>query len=185
MRKVGSGTVDKVDVRIIAATNRDLKQEVEEGRFREDLFYRLNVVGIQLPPLRERREDIQPLLEHFLVEACKEAGVATREISPAALKILTSYNWPGNIRELQNEVKRIVALADDVVGIELLSHLKDYTPLTPSRGGLAGRTIKDIERQAIVETLQLTGGNKAKAAKRLGISRRALYDKIDKYEIAK
>jgi len=186
VRKVGAGSIEKVDVRIIAATNRDLKREVEEGRFREDLFYRLNVVGIRVPPLRERREDIQPLLEHFLEQACTEAGVPHKAIAPAAMRILTTYNWPGNIRELQNEVKRIVALADGDVGTELLGHLKANAPVSSSSSrGLAGRTLKDIERQAIVETLKLTGRNKAETAKRLGISRRALYDKIDKYKIGK
>jgi two-component system response regulator HydG len=187
VRKVGATTIDKVDVRIIAATNRDLKVEVEEGRFREDLFYRLNVVTIRVPPLRERREDIQPLVEHFLARACEEAGMPPRAVRPAALRILTSYNWPGNIRELQNELKRLVAMADGPIGPEMLEHLKAYAPLTGAgaRTGLAGRTIKDIERQAILETLKLTGGNKAETAKRLGISRRALYDKIEKYGIAK
>jgi transcriptional regulator with GAF, ATPase, and Fis domain len=187
VRKVGGGKVEKVDVRIIAATNRDLRQEVEEGRFREDLFYRLNVVAIRLPPLRERRDDIGPLIQHFLEEACDDAGVALKEIRPAAMSRLVAHDWPGNVRELQNEVKRLVAMADDEIGPELLRQLKAGARLSPSasRGGLAGRTLKDIERQAIVETLKLTGGNKAETAKRLGISRRALYDKIDKYDIAK
>ncbi len=185
VRKVGGAEVEKVDVRIIAATNRDLKQEVEEGRFREDLFYRLNVVAIRVPSLRERREDIQPLLEHFLEEACADAKMPLKRVSPAAFRILTAYNWPGNIRELQNEIKRLVALADDTIGPELLESLKSHPSLAAgaTRGGLAGRTLKDIERQAILETLKLAGGNKADAAKRLGISRRALYDKIEKYGI--
>jgi len=185
VRKVGGSEVEKVDVRIIAATNRDLKQEVEEGRFREDLFYRLNVVAIRVPPLRERREDIQPLLEHFLAQACEDAKMPLKQLSAPALRILTSYNWPGNIRELQNEVKRLVALGDDTIGPELLESLKSHPTLTAggARAGLAGRTLKDIERQAILETLRLSGGNKADAAKRLGISRRALYDKIEKYGI--
>jgi transcriptional regulator with GAF, ATPase, and Fis domain len=186
VRKVGATQVEKVDVRVIAATNRDLKREVEEGGFREDLYYRLNVVGIRVPPLRERREDIQPLLEHFLIEACEEAGVPPKRITPAALRLPGAYNWPGNIRELQNEIKRIVTLADDAVGAELLEHLKEYAPVRQgSARGLAGRSIKEIERQAIQETLKLTGGNKAEAAKRLGISRRALYDKIEKYGLGK
>ncbi len=185
VRKVGGSEVEKVDVRIIAATNRDLKQEVEEGRFREDLFYRLNVVAIRVPPLRERREDIPPLLEHFLAQVCADARTPLKRISASALKILTTYNWPGNIRELQNEIKRVVALADDTVGPELLESLKSHPALLAgsARGGLAGRTLKDIERQAILETLKLALGNKADAAKRLGISRRALYDKIEKYKI--
>ncbi|MCK6459138.1 MAG: sigma 54-interacting transcriptional regulator [Planctomycetes bacterium] len=185
VRKVGGSEIEKVDVRIIAATNRDLKQEVEEGRFREDLFYRLNVVAIRVPPLRERREDIQLLLDHFLTQACADAGMQLKRISPAALRVLTSYNWPGNIRELQNEVKRLVALADETIGAELLESLKSHPSLASggARAGLAGRTLKDIERQAILETLKLAGGNKADAAKRLGISRRALYDKIEKYGI--
>ena len=185
VRKVGASKIDKVDVRIVAATNRDLKQAVEDGTFREDLYYRLNVVAIRVPPLRERREDIETLLAHFLGIACKEGGVAHKEFSSAALKILTAHNWPGNIRELQNEVKRLVALADDVIGPELLEHLRGGRALTSqgARTGLAGQTLKEIERQAIIETLKMTGTNKAETAKRLGISRRALYDKIAKYKI--
>jgi len=185
VRKVGATKVDKVDIRIVAATNRDLRQLVEEGKFREDLFYRLNVVAIRVPPLRERREDIEALLEHFLTLACAEGRVGEKRFSAAALKILTGYNWPGNIRELQNEVKRVVALADDVVGPELVDRLRKSGALAPSTGraSLAGQTLKELERQAIIETLKLTGMNKAETAKRLGISRRALYDKISKYEI--
>ena len=183
VRKVGSTQVEKVDVRILSATNRDLRAAVAERAFREDLFYRINVVGIRLPPLRERREDLETLLEHFLDETCRNAGTERKEFSAAALKILTSHMWPGNVRELQNEVKRLVALADEVIGPELLESLKASSTKGPSgsRGGLGGRALKDLERQAIVETLKITGGNKAETAKRLGISRRALYDKIEKY----
>ncbi|MHC4930562.1 MAG: sigma-54-dependent Fis family transcriptional regulator [Planctomycetota bacterium] len=183
VRKVGATQVEHVDVRVISATNRDLKQNVAEGTFREDLFYRLNVVGIRMPPLRERREDIEILLEHFLDEACE--GRHRKTLSAAALKALTEHTWPGNIRELQNEVKRLVALADDVIGVELLQGLKSSAPVVAGNAvrGLAGQSLKEIERQAIQETLKLTGGNKAETAKRLGISRRALYDKIAKYGI--
>lgn len=185
VRKVGASKVDKVDVRIVAASNRDLRKAVEDKTFREDLFYRLNVVAIRLPPLRERREDIETLLMHFLSSACEEGGTEPCELSAAAIKIMTSYNWPGNIRELQNEVKRLVALADGVVGPELLEHLRTSArlPSQAARGSFAGQTLKELERQAIIETLKLTGANKAETAKRLGISRRALYDKIAKYEI--
>jgi DNA-binding NtrC family response regulator len=183
VRKVGSTQMEKVDVRILCATNRDLRESVAEGTFREDLFYRLNVVGIRLPPLRERREDVEMLLEHFLEEACRDAGCGKKTFSAAALKILTAHTWPGNVRELQNEVKRMVALSDDVIGPELLENLKAGATKAPSAGraALAGQKLKDIERQAIAETMKLTGGNKAETAKRLGISRRALYDKIEKY----
>ncbi|MHC4952636.1 MAG: sigma-54-dependent Fis family transcriptional regulator [Planctomycetota bacterium] len=185
VRKVGSTTVEKVDVRIISATNRDLREAVAEGNFREDLFYRINVVGIRLPPLRERREDIETLLEHFLDETCREAGSERKKLSAASLKILTAHTWPGNVRELQNEIKRMVALADDVIGPELLESMKSGAAHAPTsgRGDLGGRALRDLERQAIIETLKLTGGNKAETAKRLGISRRALYDKIEKYEL--
>ena len=185
VRKVGATQVEKVDVRVIAATNRDLKEAVEEGAFREDLFYRINVMEIRLPTLRQRREDIEALLDHFLTEACADAGFLQKRLSGAALKILVAHNWPGNIRELQNEVKRMVALSDDVIGPELLAGLKTSVPVSAAggRGSLAGRTLKDLERQAIVETLKQTGGNKAETAKRLGISRRALYDKIEKYQL--
>jgi len=183
VRKVGSTQMEKVDVRILCATNRDLRESVAEGTFREDLFYRLNVVGIRLPPLRERREDVEMLLEHFLEEACRDAKCGKKTFSAAALKILTAHTWPGNVRELQNEVKRMVALSDEVIGPELLENLKAGATKAPSAGraALAGQKLKDIERQAIAETMKLTGGNKAETAKRLGISRRALYDKIEKY----
>jgi transcriptional regulator with GAF, ATPase, and Fis domain len=185
VRKVGSTQVDRVDVRIISATNRDLKSDVEAGRFREDLFYRMNVVAIRLPPLRERREDIETLLDHFLRKCCEEAKTPQKQFSAAALRILTSYSWPGNIRELQNEVKRLVALSDAVIGPELLQHLKDGGAAGAGggvqKGSLAGHTLRDLERQAILETLRMTGGNKAETAKRLGISRRALYDKLSKF----
>ncbi|MCZ6785770.1 MAG: sigma-54-dependent Fis family transcriptional regulator [Planctomycetota bacterium] len=185
VRKVGSAQVERVDVRIISATNRILRDAVDERSFREDLYYRLNVVRILVPPLRERREDIELMLQHFLESACAEAGVSLKSLSSAALRILTSYSWPGNVRELQNEIKRLVALSDDVIGPELLSNLKGRTPMPVggSKASLGGRALKDLERQAIAETLKMTGGNKAETAKRLGISRRALYDKIDKYEI--
>jgi transcriptional regulator with GAF, ATPase, and Fis domain len=186
VRKVGGSTVEHVDVRVISATNRNLKEAVGAGEFREDLYYRLNVLHVRLPPLRERREDVEPLLEHFLEHACAAAGVPRKTFSASALKILTSYAWPGNIRELENEVKRLVALADSVIGPELLEHLTE-APLqsagASARAGLAGRPLRDVERQAILETLRLTGGNKAETAKRLGISRRALYDKLEKYGV--
>ncbi|MFB3066342.1 MAG: helix-turn-helix domain-containing protein, partial [Planctomycetota bacterium] len=150
--------------------------------FREDLFYRINVVNIRVPPLRERREDVETLLDHFLTLTCREAGVE-RKLSAGALRILVSYDWPGNVRELQNEVKRMVALSDDVVRPELLERLRTRGARAGPRSGngLGGRGLKDIERQAIQETLKVTGGNKAEAAKQLGISRRALYDKLEKY----
>jgi len=185
VRKVGATQVEKVDVRIVSATNRDLRASLGDGTFREDLFYRINVVGIRLPPLRERREDVETLLEFFLEKTCEEAHCGRKKLSAAALKILTAHSWPGNVRELQNEIKRLVALADDVIGPELLDSLKASGAKAgvASRGSLGGRALRDLERQAIVETLKLTGGNKAETAKRLGISRRALYDKIEKYEL--
>jgi transcriptional regulator with GAF, ATPase, and Fis domain len=156
VRKVGSTQVERVDVRIISATNRILREAVDQGSFREDLYYRLNVVRILIPPLRERREDIELMLQHFLASACVEAGVPLKTLSSAALRILTSYSWPGNVRELQNEIKRMVALADDVVGPELLSNLKNRAPMPPggSKASLGGRALKDLERQAIAETLK-------------------------------
>ncbi|MCZ6574450.1 MAG: sigma 54-interacting transcriptional regulator [Planctomycetota bacterium] len=182
VRKVGSTRVDRVDVRIVSATNSELRKGIKDGTFREDLFYRINVVNIRVPPLRERREDVETLLDHFLTLTCREAGVE-RKLSAGALRILVAYDWPGNVRELQNEVKRMVALSDDVVRPELLERLRTRGARAGPRSGngLGGRGLKDIERQAIQETLKVTGGNKAEAAKQLGISRRALYDKLEKY----
>ena len=182
--RVGGTSPVHVDVRIIAATNRDLEALVEQGRFREDLFHRLNVVRIALPPLRERREDIPMLVEHFLKKfAVLHGAQAPLRIAPEALDLLTSYHWKGNVRELENAVERAVTLMDggDTVRVEdLPSYLQERVEKNP---GLQGRTLKDVERAHIIRILRETGGERAKAARILGINKSTLWRKIKEYRI--
>jgi len=174
VRPLGSTETIPVDVRFICATNRDLKTDVEKGRFREDLFYRINAVTLKIPPLRERREDILPLLQHFLKKADRKV-----EIEEDALEALTEYDWPGNVRELKNEVTRLLFLRETRI---TRSMLKDeiIKPRTPP---LAGGTLQEMEKKMIEAALKETGYNKQKAAKLLGISRPTLYEKIRRYRI--
>ena len=181
IQKVGSDEVSKVDVRIVAATNRDLGQDVEEGRFRQDLYYRLNVVAVTLPPLRERPEDIPALASHFLKKFSTKNSKMIKGFTPGALDRLLKYEWPGNIRELENTVERAVVLlmGEYVSERELPPSLMDGTEAAPQmKSGLANLTLEEIERIVILETLENTGGNKSEAARRLGITRKTLISKI-------
>ncbi len=204
-----------VNVRIIAATNKDLKAAVKAGEFREDLYYRLNVVPIQLPPLRERKEDIEELVNVFLRSSAGISGCAVKSMSPEAMICLKDYNWPGNIRELENIVERCVVITeDDIIDADSLPpEIASYTPSSENdscvdntqpagsaavsggaaytlQGAAASKTadslssaIDDREREVIVKALKENGGNKTKTALALGISRRSLHRKIQKYEI--
>ena len=182
IRPLGSSDTRKVDVRIIAATNRDLRRDAEEGRFREDLYYRLRVVEIRLPPLRERREDIPLLAHHFLDVSSRKMGRRLRGFTNAAMDRLVAHAWSGNVRELENEIERTVALADDaeVVGEEMLSeHVRGAVPdadprveALPPGITLAG-AVDALKRRMILEALEETG-SKTRAAERLGIPRQSL-----------
>ncbi len=186
---LGSSRPVPVDVRLIAATNRDLELEVRDGRFRQDLFYRLNVVHIALPPLRERRDDIPILIEHFLARYAEQYGMEPRTLAPDAATALLEHGWPGNIRELQNAIERAFALSPSgVIGVA------DLPPaVTRAVDEAAGadddtepdalRTLADAERDLIAATLRKTGGNKNEAARLLGIDRQRLYRKIEKYRL--
>lgn len=182
IQKVGSDEVHKVDVRIVAATNRDLKQDVEDRRFRQDLYYRLNVVSVKLPPLRERREDIPALASHFLKKFAEKNGRAIKGFTPGAMDRMLKYEWPGNIRELENTVERAVVLlmGEYVSERELPPNLLEGADSAPQlKSGLANMTLEEIERIVILETLENTGGNKSEAARRLGITRKTLISKIN------
>ena len=182
--KVGSSQVIKVDVRIVAATNKDLQKAVKAGTFREDLFYRLSVVPITLPPLRERRDDIPLLANHFLRKYNKKRRKNIRAISDRAMKALVEYNWPGNVRELENAIERAVVLAEnDVVKpSDLLYYgLTVETPSTSDAGG--AQRLSDLEREHIAKTLKMFNGHRGKAAKSLGIDRKTLRVKLKRYEI--
>jgi DNA-binding NtrC family response regulator len=184
---LGSSRPVKVDVRLIAATNRDLEAEVREGRFRADLFYRLNVVAIPLPPLRERRDDIPLLAEEYIRRYSEAFKVAPKSISAAALSELLGYDWPGNIRELQNVIERCFALGSgDTVDVpDLPPHIRaspDESAL-PLAFGDDVPSLDAAERSLIVAALRKTGGNKNQAARTLGIDRQRLYRKLEKYHL--
>ncbi|MSO70752.1 MAG: nitrogen regulation protein NR(I) [Alphaproteobacteria bacterium] len=207
---VGGRTAIRVDVRIIAATHRDLRQQIRQGLFREDLYYRLNVVPIRLPPLRERTDDIPLLVRHFLARAQAE-GLPLKTIEPAAMDRLRAHSWPGNVRELENLVRRLTALqAEEAIGPEVIeAELTDAPPGRPGADdtrnlaglverhlngyfaahggqpppGLHHRVLREVERPLILAALGATGGNQVKAAALLGVNRNTLRKKIRELDI--
>jgi two-component system response regulator FlrC len=204
--RLGGGAPVKVDVRILAATHRDLAAEVARGRFREDLYFRLAVVRLRIPPLRERREDILPLARHFAARYARANGLPERGLSPAAEALLLRHAWPGNVRELENTLHRAVLLAEGpVIGpeaIDLLEPLPGPAPDAPSAApaapqaaaaapeaprpvsALVGRRVEEVERELILETLSHCLGNRTRAAEMLGISIRTLRNKLHEYRAA-
>ncbi len=194
IRPVGGKAVANVDVRIIATSNKDLKKMVEAGEFREDLFYRLNVITVNLPPLRERREDIPLLVDHFLTQATREIGQEKRRIDRKCIALMTEYDWPGNIRELENEIKRLIALSRDTITPVVLSErirsgkASAAAPVEIGEGGLKGavqKIVESVERETISKVLEETGWRKSETARRLKISRPTLDAKIEAYKIRK
>ncbi|GAB6886539.1 sigma 54-interacting transcriptional regulator [Desulfothermus okinawensis JCM 13304] len=190
IQRVGSDVTIKVDVRIIAATNRDLEEEVKKGRFREDLFYRLNVVTLKIPPLRERREDIPLLAQHFLEKYAAKYKKNIKGFSPIAMDMFLKYPFPGNVRELENIVERAVILlmGDYITEKELPSQLtenyiKDTDAISITPSIIPNRPLKEIEKEAIIATLNACGGNKSEAARRLKINRKTLHKKLKEYGI--
>jgi DNA-binding NtrC family response regulator len=185
VRPLGAARSEKVDVRVLSATNRDLVQRMGEGAFREDLFYRLNVIEVVLPPLRDRAEDVLPLSDHFLVEACKRTGKRIGgAFSQSAMKIMLAYPWPGNVRELENVVERAVALAegDSINPEDLPPQVRERRSTDVLAAALArGLTLAELEREYINRVLQAEGGNKTRAAQRLGLDRKTLYRKLEEY----
>ncbi|MBI2899330.1 MAG: sigma-54-dependent Fis family transcriptional regulator [Planctomycetes bacterium] len=185
--RVGSNEPIKVDVRLIAATNRDLGQLVRDGRFREDLYFRLKVVTVALPPLRERLEDLPVLADHFIREFSARHGKDVRGISPEALRTFYEHSWKGNIRELRNVVESMVVMArGGTLGVEDVPGFirnPDEAPL-PDAGALGGVNLKKTEIDLIQKALEDAGGNREQAAKMLGISERTLYRKIKRYGLA-
>lgn len=195
IRRVGDSRMIQVDVRVIAATNRDLEEEVRQGAFREDLYYRLNVFPIRLPPLRDRREDIPLLAEHFLAQSAEEAKGPPKRLSPDALRVLMNYPWPGNVRELEHALERAALLSDG----ELISE-RDLPPhLTLPREELTvalpedaltipettARIVREVERELIRRALARTANNRTEAARLLGLSRRALVYKLKAYGLGR
>lgn len=189
---VGGTDQKKVDVRVVAATNRDLKEMIEQGLFREDLYYRINVINIAVPPLRERKEDIPVLLDHFLDRGCKEKNLPLKSLAKRAIEKIFDYPWPGNIRELENEVERLIVLSGDDprIAADLLSpRIRDFGEQSKVQGVRVAGKLKDaleeLEKTMIREGLKRTGWNKSRLAKELGISRAGLIMKVEKYGLDK
>jgi DNA-binding NtrC family response regulator len=187
--RVGGGELIPVDFRLIAATNRDLEKEVAEGRFREDLYYRLKVVTLRIPPLRERPGDIAQLAEHFLGLFSQEHGKASRRLSAGALEILARYPWPGNVRQLRNVIESAVVFSqgEEITPADLPIEVRESSAVSATGSPVQAvvgepRTMADIERQAILETLERTGGHRGKAADILGIGLRTLQRKLKEYK---
>ncbi len=185
-RRVGGTELIKIDTRIITSSNKKLEQAVKEGTFREDLFYRLNVITIYLPELRERKEDIPLLINHFLTKYGIESGRGEKSVSPEALVLLKKYNWPGNIRELENVIEKLVILCKDkVIRPEDLPQNIKKEPKGELSIFIPDKRLEDIEKQYIYEVLKDNDWNKSKSAKILGIERMTLYKKINKYKLKK
>jgi DNA-binding NtrC family response regulator len=183
VRPVGGKTSYKTNCRIVAATNRKTEDAIKEGKLREDLFYRISAISVHLPPLRERREDIMPLANSFLKRFAAQANRVLKGFTPPAVERLTAFDWPGNVRQLQNEVQRAVLLCEgDEVDSTDLSVTKSRSSSEESPD-TNFTLLEGVERNAIVQMLKETGGNKLETAKRLGIGRQTLYNKIKAYGI--
>ncbi|MDB9822781.1 sigma-54 dependent transcriptional regulator [Deltaproteobacteria bacterium] len=185
--RVGGEEVIKVDVRMIAATNRDLLEEIDRGKFREDLYYRLNVVNLKMPPLRERREDIPLLAQHFLRMFSEKNRKQIKGLTPQAMDLLLKYSWPGNVRELMNAIERGVVLSrsdylnEEDLPLILLEDNSLDREIISKKTLPADIPLEEVEKGSILNTLESTGGNKSEAARRLGITRKTLHKKLKKY----
>jgi DNA-binding NtrC family response regulator len=193
VKPVGGSESIRVDVRLVCATNKDLDEEVKAGRFREDLYFRINVVTVHLPPLRERREDVPILVAHFLAKLARRERRPAAAMSPEALKLFSSYGWPGNVRELENAIERAVAVAKGGVVLpsdlppEVGGRVGSAAAIAASGGGAADAgiigdrpSLAELERRYIQLVLQESGGNKKRAAEKLGIDRRTLYRALER-----
>jgi len=187
---VGGRRTIRVDVRIIAATNRDLSEEIAKGRFREDLYYRLAVVNLWIPPLRERKEDLVPLLDHLFKKVCQEYNRRMPRVTRAAIEALVAYDWPGNVREVDNEVRRIISLAPPggEIDVRVLSDRVRTSAVRERVGALVGRgtiaeAVRALEEEMIRAALHAESGNKVRTARSLGLSREGLRKKMSRYGI--
>jgi Nif-specific regulatory protein len=191
IKPVGANVTQKVDVRLICATNQDLHTLMGQGRFREDLFYRINVFPITIPPLRERPDDVPVLVRTFLQKFSEQTGKAVREIDPAAMDLLMRYPWPGNVRELENEIERAHVLTGERSSISVRSLSPRITTSveklireTPSTDPPSLKdAVEELEKRMIQSALRDCQGNRSLVAKRLGLSRQGLLNKINKYRI--
>jgi two-component system response regulator HydG len=189
IRRVGDSREKQIDVRVIAATNRDLERAVANGEFREDLYWRVNVIHLHVPPLRERAVDVPLLVEHFLAKIAKKQNQVSRSIAPDALALLTAYAWQGNVRELENTLERAIALARGAILTveDLPERIRDSAAQTSAILAAAKSkrlTLAELEREYILEILREAQGNKSSAAETLGLDRKTLYRKLDEYRAA-
>ncbi len=181
VRRLGENRSRKVDVRIIAATNRDLAADVASGRFRQDLFYRLRVVELRIPALRDRREDILPLARMLLGQAAQRLGVRASTMTPAAAAQVSRYGWPGNVRELMNAMERAAVVANGA-RVDLEDLPDEVRAASPRGSGAPGAgTLEDVEREHILAVLAQNRGNKARAAEQLGIGTATLFRKLRRW----
>ncbi len=182
IQPVGKGSVEKVDVRIVACTNRDLRAEVSAGRFREDLYYRLAVVEVRVPPLRERREDVAPLARFFAARFAERFAIERVRLEPALLDALAARAWPGNVRELEGTIARLVATSEDGV---LSARDLEPEPRSDARGcgGTFREKVASFEKALLLEALEASGGNQSEAARQLGLSRPTMIDRLKKLGI--
>jgi two-component system response regulator HydG len=190
LQRVGSDDTVKVDVRILGATNRNLEDDVAEGKFREDLYYRLNVVTVDVPPLRDRQDDTPLLAQHFLKRYTEKNRKPVKGFSPTAMDILLKYDWPGNVRELENAVERSVILlnGDYITEKELpLNLTRSYSDesnwVAAQPVNAEPRPLEEVEKEAILAALDASGGNKSETARRLGINRKTLHKKLKSYGV--
>ncbi len=183
IKPVGATESVRIDARLVAATNKELAAEVRAGRFREDLLYRLNVVHVALPPLRQRREDIPALATHFLRRYAEESGKTITGIAPETMRLLEAYAWPGNVRELENVVERAVAMSGHSVLLphDLPSHIAPESPASSAEDTASLPSLDELTRRHLVRVLAATGGNKKRTAEILGVDRRTLYRMLERY----
>jgi transcriptional regulator with PAS, ATPase and Fis domain len=179
--RVGGNRTIKVDIRILAASNRDLAEAVRTETFREDLYYRLNVVNIHLPPLRERREDIPFLVSFFIEKYNQKHGMKVKGVSQKALNLLMAYQWPGNVRELENTIESIMVInSPEVIDVSHLpNEIRTFKERPETISIRIGTPLKEVEKELLLGTLKLTGGNKRKAAQLLGVNVRTIHRKIE------
>ncbi len=190
IQSVGSDVTVKVDVRILAATNRNLEDDVAEGKFREDLYYRLNVVTVKVPPFRERQDDIPLMAQHFLEKYSKKNRKQVKGFSPLAMDMLIKYDWPGNVRELENAVERAVILlaGDNITEKDLplsitQSYSKESDRAITQTVNTGTRPLEEVEKEAILAALEASGSNKSETARKLGINRKTLHKKLKNYGV--
>ena len=186
-QRVGGEATLQADVRLVSATNVDFKEKIADGSFRKDLFYRLSVIPLEIPPLRDRAEEIAPLAENILTNIARQRDTPVPILTLEAMELVQLYQWPGNVRELENVLERSSAFCDDmtITVADLPQELDPSLRLESGSEieGVAGRSLEDIERSAILQNLRLYGGNKAETARRLGISEKSIYNKLKSYKI--